>query len=118
MYFQLNGDSGANYSGGGWRTKTAQTEFQTSVGDSSGSISGWPAAASDNNNFAAVQFYDYANTSTYKLISAYSYSYYRTASDMNNNTTRWGNTAAISSIFIAFSGANFSGGTYILYGVS
>jgi hypothetical protein len=73
----------------------------------------------DKNNFYTITFNDYANTSSYKTI--YSQNVIRNGSDSffaiePTWGAYFGGTGAITSITI-FAGSNFSGGTYILYGV-
>ena len=73
---------------------------------------------SDNNNFASIQFFDYANAVSRKCIQ--SNSGYLTSTSVKQSTLNFGHanmSAAISSITIATSGGTFSGGTYVLYGV-
>jgi hypothetical protein len=73
---------------------------------------------SDNNNFASIEFFDYANAVSRKCIQ--SNSGYLTSTSVKQSTLNFGHanmSAAISSITIATSGGTFSGGTYVLYGV-
>lgn len=73
---------------------------------------------SDNNNFATINFFDYANTVSRKCIQ--SNSGYLTSTSVKQSALNFGHanmSAAINSITIATSAGTFSGGTYILYGV-
>ncbi len=73
---------------------------------------------SDNNNFATINFSDYANTVSRKCIQ--SDSGYLTSTSVKQTAQNFGHanmSAAINSITIAPSAGTFSGGTYILYGV-
>lgn len=69
-------------------------------------------------NSYVLWFYDYANTSTHKVIACY-----RTPYEANDaaavafSVTRYSSTSAISSIDITTDAGTFSGGTYVLYGV-
>jgi hypothetical protein len=118
LYFTANSDSGTNYAIGGFRNRTTQNDWQFGSGNNSGSISGWPVYGTDNNNFGVVTFYDYANTSSFKMAEAHCLSYYRGNDDTSSIKTIWRNTSAITSIQISTDSSTFSGGTYILYGVS
>ena len=74
----------------------------------------------DKNNFAIIRFYDYANTSSHKIMD--SKVIQRNSGDTNYRllltTTAIRTTSAITSIiFGTNTGGNISGGTYILYGV-
>ena len=75
---------------------------------------------SDQNNFMMLRFYDYANTTSHKIVD--SWVIQRNAGNTNyrllNTTTGIRLTAAINSIvFGTQTGGNISGGTYVLYGV-
>jgi hypothetical protein len=75
----------------------------------------------DNNNLLVVDIYDYANSATNKsgryANNLVSDSY---AQFINNGIFAFNSTTAITSITIrnSNSGVNFSGGTYVLYGVN
>jgi hypothetical protein len=75
----------------------------------------------DNNNLLVVDIYDYANSATNKsgryATNVVSDSY---AAFINNGVFAFNSTTAITSITIRNSnaGVNFSGGTYVLYGVN
>jgi hypothetical protein len=75
---------------------------------------------SDQNNFMMLRFYDYANTTSHKIVD--SWVIQRNSGNTNyrllNTTTGIRLTAAINSIvFGTQTGGNISGGTYVLYGV-
>jgi hypothetical protein len=75
----------------------------------------------DQNNFLMMRFYDYANSSSHKIVD--SWVIQRNSGNTNyrllNTTTAVKLTAAINSItFGTQTGGNISGGTYVLYGVS
>jgi hypothetical protein len=74
----------------------------------------------DKNNFMMLRFYDYANTTSHKIVD--SWVIQRNSGDTNyrllNTTTGIRLTAAINAIvFGTQTGGNISGGTYVLYGV-
>lgn len=118
MFMQLNGDTGGNYTQGGWRTKTGQTEFMTGTGNVSADLSGWPVYGTQSYNTSTVTIFDYASTSSYKIIQGWIRAYYRGADDVANPVSTWRSTSAVTSLTINTDASTFSGGTYILYGVS
>lgn len=119
---QLNSNTGSVY----WNavvendhtnaTSTVAVGFQTSFIRLSASLS---VINADNNNVSVIEIKDYANTSSNKLIEVNS-SFISSGSNRLNtpNSATFNNTTAISSIQIFPDGTTFSGGTYILYGVS
>ena len=75
-------------------------------------------STSDTNNWAGIMLFDYANTVSRKCFQINSG--YTNSSSVLQACNVWGfaeMTAAISSIKMQTSAGNFSGGTYILYGV-
>jgi hypothetical protein len=70
-------------------------------------------------NTYALYFYNYANASQHKVISAFFTPWDATANTaaVGSSTTRWSDTSAISSINIVTNTGSFSGGTYELFGV-
>ena len=72
----------------------------------------------DNNNFAAIQFFDYANAVSRKCYQGNS-TYFKSTSAKESAFIAGGAnmSAAITSITINTTAGTFSGGTYILYGV-
>jgi hypothetical protein len=79
----------------------------------------WEDAA--NKNAAVLDFFDYKSTTSYKVITSKVISQNNASSGANNNLYNvniWAKDAnAISRITLYPSFGNFSGGTYILYGV-
>jgi hypothetical protein len=73
---------------------------------------------SDNNNFAAIQLFDYANSVSRKCYQVNA-NYLRSTSVKESSFHVGGANmnAAITSITLNTTGGTFSGGTYILYGV-
>ena len=99
-------------------TSGAGSSINTEVGQIVFVTSNAQMLNSDNNNFATVNFFDYANTVSRKCIQ--SDSGYLTSTSVKQSALNFGHanmSAAISSITIATSAGTFSGGTYILYGV-
>lgn len=76
----------------------------------------------DNNNFLQMTVNDYANTVTVKsgfIDNSYIWTTGGTTNRMNDiNKFTYNSSSAIDRIDISANGASFSGGTYILYGVS
>lgn len=76
----------------------------------------------DSNNFLSMTVNDYANTATVKsgfIDNSYVWTSGGTTNRMNDiNKFTYNSSSAINRIDILANGASFSGGTYILYGVS
>ncbi len=73
----------------------------------------------DTGNFTLLDFFDYSNTTSKKLLEFKMYNIYDTATDERiffGGLAVFDKTNAISSIQISQDTGNFSGGTYILYG--
>lgn len=75
----------------------------------------------DNNNFATIEIFDYANSTTFKTGTCWA-SYVWTSGGTTNrmdDITRFSfrDTTAITRLDILFFGENIGGGTYELYGV-
>jgi hypothetical protein len=97
-------------------TVTNTAGLQTSFMRLSGSLS---VNNADNNNVAIIQINDYANATSNKLIQTQNAFIDSSTNRLNvTNDAVFNNTTAISSIQIFSDGSTFSGGTYILYGVS
>ena len=115
-FVRVNSDSGSNYSTSGtfWSGSAANVvgENHTAMG-----VCWSSATAGDNDNVCIVNFLDYANTSSHKLMRSQLKSQNAAGTSITELTTAWKNTAAINAV--NFTGAaTFSGGTYILYGVN
>jgi len=115
--FQVNGDTGANYS----YTTLVGTGSVAASGRASGSAYGFfdsaPVTANGEWNGIA-HFQNYSNSTTYKTVIA------RNNSAISGGGTRatvslWRNTAAITSIKIYTTGASnyVTGSTFTLYGI-
>ncbi len=122
LCLRLNGDTGNNY---GFINISQSAENTAGIGcdgirDRLFFISDDKLTTSDKNTFATMNIPDYANTLHHKIADLRAV--YRAA---NNNyeaqTTTFGNfagSAAITSITLfTQNGNNFSGGSYVLYGV-
>jgi hypothetical protein len=120
LQLRVNSDTGSNYGYNQFNNTPVDTSafnadnVRTEILLSSSTIYN-----ADKNNFYTITFNDYANTSSYKTI--YSQNVIRNGSDSffaiePTWGAYFGGTGAITSITI-FAGTNFSGGTYILYGV-
>jgi hypothetical protein len=112
VQIRLNNDSGSNYSrvsarGTSLTQLNTQTQFQV----------GNPEIPAANNGMSAVvNVYNYANSTTRKIIDGLSY-VTSNASDAGFFFGGHDVTAATTSLQIINSGSTFSSGTYILYGV-
>jgi len=97
-------------------TVTNTAGLQTSIMRLSGSLS---VNNADNNNVAIIKINDYADATSNKLIEIHSAFIDSGTNRLNvTNDAVFNNTTAITSIQIFSDGSTFSGGTYILYGVS
>jgi hypothetical protein len=118
--FQLrfNNDSAANryYDNNAFATLTSQTFNATefTIQASKGTTG--------TNSFNKISVPDYQNTSTWKMVEWYSIGNNVTTSTNSSyraGLSAYNQTAAITEVnFICESGANFSGGTYFIYGVN
>ena len=118
MNMRLNGDTGAN--------RHVLIPITTTNGEVSFDATSFVAIGNviDNavtQNIQIIDFYDYANTVTYKYGRSQSFTVYssNTAQLRHDNFyCLYNQTAAISSItFFINSGTNFTSGTVLLYGV-
>jgi hypothetical protein len=102
---QFNSDTGSNYFS---EAGALLSEIRT----------GTNQAASNGNAFSSFYIYDYADATHAKSVVTVSNSV--TSTPENNvalQTGYWTNSNAITSITLKLNADNFSGGTYILYGV-
>jgi hypothetical protein len=117
--FQVNGDSGSNYSithlsGNGSTTRSART-----TSTPSGYIafsSAFPQTITAN---AILNFMDYSNSTTNKTVLIRTNALNGTYNATEANVALWRNTAAITSItLLGTNGAGYySGSTFRLYGI-
>lgn len=135
LYLVIRGSNLSTNASERIRPNGATTGYMT--GGFSGTTSGYAGYQEENNgiymnvpgassnksgittNDYVLWFYDYANTSTHKVIACY-----RTPWNSSNDTaqvafsvTRYKSTSAITSIDITTDAGTFSGGSYVLYGV-
>lgn len=121
LNIRFNGDTGNNY---GWTSinQAAEDTVQTwADGVRDRMFANYQDMDNtDNNNAAIITVHDYANTSTFKLITIQSVirdsgnSFYANSLIIGN----FRSTSAVSSITMFSQNTNnFSGGTYVLYGV-
>ena len=121
LNIRLNGDTGNSY---GWAALSQSAE-DTAVTWADGVRDRYfvnynNQDNTDNNNSAIITIHDYANTSTFKLVTIQSVvrdagnAFYSNALFSAN----FRSTSAIDSItMFSQNTTNFSGGTYVLYGV-
>lgn len=113
IYLRLNNDSSALYG-----NATTYSNSQT-IADTDFSLQQFTTSTPES-NFTRIEFYDYANTTTYKRFDTFQIQKY--------DSTTWGfggrkgayrSTSAITEINLFTGGGNFdTGGSYILYGVN
>lgn len=118
LLFRFNNDStSSRHQSTEANAADALTFNGTSVSTDPGTNSG----ATNANTFKIIRFYDYANTSTYKMAEITQMNTDETTNTSFDFRRRFGfynQTGAISSIGFLWSGsANFNAGTYVLYGV-
>jgi hypothetical protein len=113
--FRVNGVSSANtWANSSNNTDSAKAFTQdqmTSVGNADNAVA---------NGLIVVNFYDYANTSTWKMIEGlYMWNYTADTTQINwqRTTSFYNDASAISSIQLILSSGTFTSGSYILYGV-
>jgi hypothetical protein len=123
-YYFANDDQMTGYVNGTTSIYTNQVAGNGDAPMTSGYLVPTQSETTDNtdqNNFLMMRFYDYANSSSHKIVD--SWVIQRNSGNTNyrllNTTTAVKLTAAINSItFGTQTGGNISGGTYVLYGVS
>lgn len=119
---QLNSNSGSVY----WNALRTNDHTNATVVDAAGfqtsllRLSGSSIVNNaDNNNVTVMQINDYANATSNKLIQVQSAFIDNGTNRINvTNNAVFNDTTAITSIQIYSDGSTFSGGTYVLYGVS
>lgn len=117
MYFQVNSDTGSNYSwtrvlGNGSSASSYRLSSQT-AGTFDGVAGG--STASGTYNTMVLNFQNYSNTSTYKTIlgrSGTAGAYTLAAANL------WRSTSAITSIYLTLAAGSFAAGsTFSIYGI-
>jgi hypothetical protein len=117
-FLRVNSDSTAgNYSVIG--TNLSNTTASV-TGDSTTRFYVFPtsASASDNNNVLYVNFIDYANTSSNKLMNSQAMFQASAGTQATFLACGYKSTSAITAISLTVGAGTFTGGTYILYGVN
>ena len=118
MNMRFNSDSTANrhIQGGAFGYSSPQTPNDTSVQ----LVQGLNNSTTYDNGMIRIDFYDYANTTTYKLAQFISFTDNDPAPEIRMQNAKLGyyHTAAITSLDFFLNTDNFAGGTYILYGVN
>lgn len=119
---RMNSDSGTNYGYVAYN-HSAVNSIALGVGGSVNQIylSEQQYEATEKNNFLRVEFPDYANTSHHKTLIASGTGRFNadTFTMINHAVGAWRSTSAVTSITCLTGAAtNFSGGTYVLYGVN
>jgi hypothetical protein len=114
VFFQLNGDTGSNYStnyinGDGASTSGSRSTGQTSAGNT------WTYTDSTSWMTNVLHFNSYSNTSIYKTIVGKNYS---AGNDVTATISLWRSTSAITSIKLIAGTNDFGTGcTFNLYGI-
>ena len=114
LYMRINADTGTNY-----RSTILNTVDATTFANSELIISNNGFDATTNSGLCIIRIYDYANTSTWKMVESLSINSDHTTVtnfDFERTTSFYNQTGAITSLTLLFNN-NFTGGTYILYGV-
>jgi|LakMenE01Jun11ns_1017448.scaffolds.fasta_scaffold9951097_9 hypothetical protein len=114
---RINSDSGTNYNLQPY-TSTSLTNLSFNVDEILITTGG---DSSTSQTFAVVDFYDYANTATWKIVNSLAINNQETTPtnfDFRKQTALWGQTSAISSLLLYPASGNFTSGTALLYGVS
>jgi len=112
--FNLNGDTGSNYSG---THIEGDGSSAFSGRNSNATNTGWTYDTTSNGQVNGIaHFNNYSNTTTYKtLLSRYN----TPGTQTGARVSLWRNTAAINTILITASSANFNtGSTFTLYGIA
>ena len=109
VYFTVNSDTGSNY--GGHYVLGTLTQVTSAANATTGLTMG-----TANNGFSIMaEFKNYANTTSRKIFNIAAFKSSNASSKMSG-WFGWDSTSAITSIQFVNTG-NFTGGTYILYGV-
>lgn len=117
---RLNNDTASSYILTGTQTiTTGGSNFLIGAKDTLMEISNTSLAAADNNNAARLEIYDYANSTSGKLVRAQT-SFTSNANGFVTTELNGGYipTTAITRIDFYVTAGSFSGGTYVLYGVN
>lgn len=110
--FQVNGDTGGNYTNLYGRNGIGETEF-----NSNGIVFAYSADGSARYGFFVLDIYNYSSSTEYKAFRWWSGAYTNGSPYSNYMFGHWNSTNAITSIKF-FSGSNIKLGTFKVYGVS
>jgi len=112
FYFQLNSDTGSNYSDTGL---VGNGTSATSIRNNSQTRAIVGGSYTSNMGVSVINFMNYSNTTTNKTIISRN----GTASNVTRLTNNlWRSTAAISTIYFVLATGNFAvGSTFTLYGI-
>lgn len=115
VLFQLNGDTGTNYSLLRMGADGSVTGSSKPAPTSFGQLSWWGYAGSTFGQVITASLNNYSNNTTYKtMLSRNDNANY----GVGLNACMWRNTAAVTSILIYSDTANFdTGSTFTLYGI-
>ena len=117
VWVRVNDDTASNYSYTVLYANTSSTGSANDNNVANGLITDYYGSVENaNNQLAVIQFYSYANTSTFKTILS-------RANRANNGVdlicSMWRSTSAITKLTLRFTGASFGiGTTATLYGIT
>ena len=115
FYFQVNGDTGSNYS---WHELLGDGSSALAGNSSSTAFGYFIYSPSTNPTAAVLDFLDYGNVNKYKTIRGLSGQDNNGSGRIELTSSAWRNTAAITSITIYPNTGTFSTyGTFALYGI-
>jgi hypothetical protein len=116
LRIRLNSDTGANrHSQRSWNTANTEISFDQTYAEIAKNIDDTVATS-----FIVVNFYDYANATTWKYGNSNALTVYAsdtTLARVDSNHIVYNQTAAITAITLFMSSGNLSSGTAYLYGV-
>jgi hypothetical protein len=118
MNIQLNNDTGSNYQQQVLRGSASSDDTYQESGTNF-SLGGYDIASAQNDNFAQMTIYDYANTNSRKVVQGNAM-VIRPSSAKGATITNggyYGTVTGISRIDIKASAGTFSAGTVLIYGV-
>ena len=118
MNIQFNNDTASNYQQGVFRASGGSFDNYPDAGTNF-SLGGYDIASAQNDNFAQMTIYDYANTNSRKVVQGNSMVIRPSAAKgvTITNGGYYGATNAIDRIDIKTSTGTFSAGTVLIYGV-
>lgn len=120
LLVQINSDTtGSNYSAYVLRASSGTASPYADNTLSGYDLSGYALSSSGTSNFAALTYYDYANTGTYKTVEGVNIGLDNNGSgkDITKGVLGWWSTAAISQLVFKLTVGTFTAGTVEIYGV-